>query len=199
MGKLISVVGVSGVGKTTLVKALIKQVPFRVALEDHLHRSFQKGFKEDPSLAFHNQIDFLLHKAEQEAEIRKSSLNGLVDGGLDLDFHVYCKLFRLKGWLSAEEFSLLERFYKLIRSYQPMPELIIHVIAQAEVVTNRLMNRKRINIASDDDIQPMENLLITWLSAIDPEKIVNVDSSQEDEKFSLNMPNILGRIRDIRV
>ena len=87
MGKLITVVGVSGVGKTALVHALTQKYPFETAYEEHAERPFQILFKDDPRYALANQIDYLLRCAEQEKQLRALPQIGLMDGGLDLDFH----------------------------------------------------------------------------------------------------------------
>jgi deoxyadenosine/deoxycytidine kinase len=111
MGKLIAVVGASGVGKTSLVKALTQTGNFAVAFEQHTERPFQALFKRDPQYGLANQLDYLLYRTEQEKEIRSSGNIGLVDGGLDLDFQGFTRLFHARGLLSDLEFDLCHRFY----------------------------------------------------------------------------------------
>src|SRR4030095_6286040 len=93
MSKLISVVGPSGVGKTTFVRTLAQAYPFTTAYEGHAERPFQALFKQDKKYALANQLDYLLLRAEQEKELRASPQIGLLDGGLDLDFHGFRRLF----------------------------------------------------------------------------------------------------------
>ena len=92
MNKLIAVIGASSVGKTALVQALAKAHPFATAYEQHAERPFQLLFKNDPRHALANQIDYLLLRAEQEKTLRASLQIGLIDGGLDLDFHGFTRL-----------------------------------------------------------------------------------------------------------
>ena len=87
--KLIEVVGASGVGKTALVRALAKTGKFTTAYEEHTERPFQALFQNDLRYALANQIDYLLLRAEQETRLRNSPQIGLMDGGLDLDFHAF--------------------------------------------------------------------------------------------------------------
>src|SRR5690349_24388942 len=111
MAKLIVIVGPSGVGKTTLAQALCTQRDFNTAFEQHNERPFQMLFKNDPKYALANQMDYLLHRAEQEDELRKGTKPALMDGGLDLDFHGFTRLFHTRGWLTDAEYGLCRRFY----------------------------------------------------------------------------------------
>ena len=105
MSKLIAIVGVSGVGKTALVQALAKAHPFATAYEQHAERPFQALFKNDSRYAFANQVDYLLLRAEQEKTLRASTQIGLIDGGLDLDFHGFTRLTSTRLRQSARAFT----------------------------------------------------------------------------------------------
>ena len=109
MGKLIVVVGNSGVGKTTLTRALCAAGDFATGLEEHIARPFQALFKNDAGFALANQIDYLLLRAEQERLIRADARTGIQDGGLEMDFFVFTRLFQRKGLLSTQEYRLCER------------------------------------------------------------------------------------------
>lgn len=82
MGKLIAVVGNSGVGKTTLTRGLVKMTALQAGVEELAERPFQQLFaKELNRFALANQLDFLLYRAEQEMVIRKMAAGiGIQDG-----------------------------------------------------------------------------------------------------------------------
>jgi len=106
MNKLIAVVGASGVGKTALVQALSSVYPFATAYEQHAERPFQALFKNDSHYALANQIDYFLLRAEQEKLLRRASARiGLIDGGLDLDFHGFTRLTSTRLRQSARAFT----------------------------------------------------------------------------------------------
>src|SRR5687768_7293797 len=98
---LLVIVGPSGAGKTTLANALAKHGSFDLALEQHGERPFQALFKQDPKYALANQLDYLLYRAEQEQALRGGNRPALMDGGLDLDFHGFTRLFYARGWLNT--------------------------------------------------------------------------------------------------
>lgn len=195
MGKIIAVVGTTGVGKTLLVRALCKQGPFIAGLEQHKERPFQRNFKTNPSYALPNQLDYLLLRAEQESQLRQAAQTGLLDGGLDLDFHGFTHLFHARAWLTNEEFSICERFYIFVRTYLPPPDLIINLTASPDVILRRLANRKRINVADPKDILKLASFLDIWLSTISPDHLIKLDVSENDVGFRRLLPLLLPKLR----
>lgn len=194
MQKLISIVGASGVGKTSLVRALSETGKFCTAYEQHAERPFQTLFKDDRHYALANQIDFLMLRAEQEHTLRAASAFGLMDGGLDLDFHGFTRLFLSRGLLSQPEYDLCRRLYDLIRESLPGPELIVRLWADEITVADRLSTRERINIASADDTTLFNTFLDEWLDSLPAECILNLDVSNETLDYEYSKRSILERL-----
>lgn len=183
MGELITVIGPSGVGKTALVRAMARQAEFATALEQHTERPFQALFKQDVRYGLANQIDYFLLRTEQERALRASPQVGLIDGGLDLDYHGFARLFHHRGLLSDSEFDLCQRLYKTLRGFMPLPKLIVRLRAPQETVASRLSARERINIASAADFTLFETFLDEWLVKLDPVRILEVDASTNDPQY----------------
>ena len=198
MGTLIAVVGASGVGKTALVRALAEAYPFETAYEEHAQRPFQALFKQDARYALANQVDYLLLRAEQEKRLRASPHIGLIDGGLDLDFHGFTRLFHHRGLLTSAEFDLCRRLYAFLRESLPQPELIVHLCADEGAVAHRLSGRDRINIASAEDTALFTSFLEEWLAAIPPEQVLELDVSREAVEYRQSVEIVLQRLSSLR-
>lgn len=198
MYKLITIIGPSGTGKTSLVNALAQKGNFTTALEQHTERPFQALAKQDARFTFANQMDYLILRAEQEKTLRASPVIGLMDGGLDLDFHGFTRLFLNRNLLSQNEFGLCRRFYTLTRELLPLPELIVRLRVNEETVADRLSRRKRINIANAEDTALFNSYLDEWLASVPSNQKLELDVTNETLEYNQSTQAILQQISQFK-
>ena len=194
MAKLITFVGVSGVGKTTLARALAATGNFATGFEQHDTRPFQHLCDQDKRYTLHNQVDYFLLRAEQERGLRADPRPALLDGGLDVDFHGFARLFHKRGYLSDDEYALCERLYTQLRLALPLPNLVVYLSASDEVIRQRLATRDRVNIATADDAALLKEYLEAWMEALPQENLLNFEVSNSDLTYSNILPKLLHRI-----
>ena len=199
MGHLIAVVGNAGVGKTTLANILCQHLQLASGLEQHTERPFQALFAAHGArYALVNQVDYMLVRAEQELAIRHALLDGVVDGGLEVDFHVFTRHFWQSGKLDAAEYELCERLYGTLRQLLPQPDLIIQLTAPLEVVAERHRRRNRsLEIATARDLAALAALLERWLADVPPERLLTIDASANDRTFAAALSVIAARLGEL--
>jgi deoxyadenosine/deoxycytidine kinase len=199
MGKLITITGVSGTGKTTFTQKLGDKTGLPVYIEQHAQRPFHNGAVADPgSFMLQNQMDFLLYRAEQEREIRRTVNAGIVDGGLETDYYVFTSLFHQRGLLPETGFELCTRFYQLIRSLIPPPDLIVYLKASLEVISERFLRRQRlVEVSRLEDLTAQQVLIESWLAAEKNVRIITIDAEEDDPQYMQGINNLFPIISDL--
>jgi deoxyadenosine/deoxycytidine kinase len=199
LGKLVTVVGNSGVGKTTFTCNLCQIADYTLCLEQHIERPFYKLFMENlQKYALANQIDYLLYRAEQEIDIRGGAKTGVQDGGLDQDFFVFTRLFYRKFYLNDDEYTLCERTYWLLREILSPPTLIIWIQAPLDKIIDRYSRRMRgFDIAQIEDLETIEFLLKDWLDNPGGAPVYVIKSGSEDPSYSKVIPKVIDLINSM--
>jgi len=191
MGRLVSIVGNAGVGKTTLARLMSQRFGLALGIEQHVERPFQARFAADRRYALANQLDYLLLRAEQERHLRSQPKGGVQDGGLDLDFHIFTQLFYRKGYLEQDEYLLCERLYRQMRLALPTPELVVWLQAPLDVIAARFRRRGRpLEIAALDDLAALDALLAEWLLPLPSPPVLRLDAAQDDPGFAAGLAQL---------
>ena len=116
--------------------------------------------------------------AEQERAARAAWGTAIHDGGLDLDFHGFAKLFWHKGYLSGAEYALCERLYTALRACLPPPDLVIYLMTPVALAERRYLARSRpLEITRLEDLALLHSLVDTWVATLPSDCVLRVDAS----------------------
>ncbi|HSR62690.1 MAG TPA: deoxynucleoside kinase [Gammaproteobacteria bacterium] len=135
----IVVEGPIGVGKTSLAKRLADTFNTDLILEEAGDNPFLQAFYENPRLsALPVQLHFLFQRVKQIESLLQTDLFRpvhIADFLLDKD-----RLFA-RATLNDDEFELYNEVYNRITVQSPVPDLVIYLQAQPEVLLGRILER----------------------------------------------------------
>jgi deoxyadenosine/deoxycytidine kinase len=201
MGKIISVVGNLGAGKTTLTKLLCERGSFTSYSEQPEQHPFHTVYgKDQQRWALANQIDFFLFRCQQEALVRQGDVIAVFDGGFDQDFHVYTRHIFDRGYLNQDEFNVCERFYHLTRKFLPPPDLIIRIIVDIPTIVQRRALRRRI---SDDhlfglqELTAFDQLIDQWFTSKISSPVIQFSFTEDFHSYSKKIDKLVVQIMEL--
>jgi deoxyguanosine kinase len=136
----LAVDGPIGVGKTTLVEMLAHRFEGVKILED-VDNPFLGDFYQDrPGAAFQTELYFLLSRYKQQQEITQQNL---FDRFLVADYTFQKNRIFAYLNLSDDELMLFDKLYALLEPQIPVPDLIIHLVADVDTCMERIRKRAR--------------------------------------------------------
>jgi deoxyadenosine/deoxycytidine kinase len=201
LGKIISVVGNLGAGKTTLTELLCEKgafIPYWETPEDH---PFQADFTQDMRRwALANQVDFFLFRCNQEFIARQSNEIAVFDGGFDQDFQVFTRHIYHKGVLNQDEFTVCKRYYDLARNLLPPPDLIIRIIVDLPTLLERRLSRGRKTVDQSFRLQELtdiERLLDAWLECEVSSPVLRFTFEQDFHDYTHEIDALIHQIKNV--
>jgi deoxyadenosine/deoxycytidine kinase len=198
MGKIISVVGNLGAGKTTLTKFICDKgsyIPYWERPEKH---PFHTEYGNDQQRwALTNQIDFFLFRCEQESNARRSNEIAVFDGGFDQDFYVFTRHIFNRGYLNQDEFNVCKRFFHLTREFLPPPDLIIRIIVDIPTLLQRrsLRGRKTDNhLFGIQELTEFELLIDKWFKREIASPVIQISFEKDFHSYLSEIDKLLIQI-----
>jgi deoxyadenosine/deoxycytidine kinase len=136
----LAVDGPIGVGKTTLVDMLTKRFEGVKILED-VENPFLGDFYQDrPGAAFQTELYFLLSRFKQQRDLAQ---RGLFDRVLISDYTFWKNRIFAYLNLTDDELMLFDKLYALLEPQIPVPDLVLHLVADVDTCMERIRKRAR--------------------------------------------------------
>jgi deoxyadenosine/deoxycytidine kinase len=132
--------GAIGVGKTTLARLLQPRFGSGLLLEAFEENPFLADFYADSArYAFQTQMFFLLSRYQQQQAVQAL----LKRGPLVADYAFAKDSLFARLNLEGDEWDVYKRLYDVLADRMPMPDLVIYLRADADVLMARIARRDR--------------------------------------------------------
>ncbi len=137
----LAIEGAIGVGKTTLARLLQPRFKAGLLLEAFEENPFLSDFYADRArYAFQTQMFFLLSRYRQQQQVPALLAHGLLIA--DYTFAKDSLFAHLN--LEGDELGMYERLFGLLADRAPVPDLVIYLRADIDVLMARIATRDRI-------------------------------------------------------
>jgi len=181
--RLILLAGNIGAGKTSLTERIGERLGWKTAYESVADNPYLPDFYENMrEWAFHLQIYFLGHRAEQHIQLVNLAESAILDRSIYEDAHIFARALHHMGNLPDRDYHAYLRLYHLIVSNLPKPDLLIHLQAPVSVLMERIRRRARnIETGIDKDyLGLLDRFYQEWIEGFDLCPVLTIRSDDLD-------------------
>ena len=168
--RLILLAGNIGAGKTSLTERIGERLGWTTAYESVADNPYLPDFYENMrEWAFHLQIYFLGHRAEQHIHLANLPESAILDRSIYEDAHIFARALHHMDNLPDRDYQAYLRLYYLIVNTLPRPDLLIHLQAPVSVLMERIRRRAR-NIETGIDenyLGLLDRFYQEWIESFD--------------------------------
>ncbi len=191
----IAIEGPIGVGKSSLAHRLSKTFGFFEEKEIVDENPFLSDFYDDiEKWSFQTEMFFLCNRYKQIRDIE--SLNQ----GIVSDYHIHKNKIFAKNTLDAKEFDKFSRIFDILTEDIEMPNTIIFLDADLNVLKSRIAQRNRSfeSHIEDDYLLTLKKDYLAYYESLknDGANVIRIDTSQQDfVKNDYDYQNILNLVK----
>ena len=142
--RFLLVAGNIGVGKTSLTDRLAARLGWEAAYESVADNPYLADFYGDMrSWAFHLQVFFLGHRAEQHRRLALSPVSAICDRSIYEDAHIFARALYQMGNMTERDYLAYRRLYDMVVGQLPVPDLLLYLDGSVETLLARIRGRSR--------------------------------------------------------
>jgi deoxyadenosine/deoxycytidine kinase len=166
----IVVAGNIGVGKTSLTERVGARLGLQMDYESVADNPYLADFYADMTeWAFHLQVFFLGHRAEQHLALARAPQGAICDRSIYEDYHIFSHALHRLGHLSERDLGAYRRLFNLVVGQLPTPDLLLYLKASPATLVERIRHRGR-GIESGitaEYLALLNGLYDAWLESFD--------------------------------
>jgi deoxyadenosine/deoxycytidine kinase len=180
---LVLVAGNIGAGKTSLTERIGQRLQWHSGYESVADNPYLSDFYTDMhAWAFHLQVFFLGHRAEQYLEAVRDPRSAILDRSIYEDFHIFTRALHHMGNMAERDYLSYRRLFELVVGSLPPPDLLIYLKAPVSILMQRITRRAR---NMETGITPeylalLDSYYEEWLNAFDMCPVLTVRSDDLD-------------------
>ncbi len=167
MKKFVAVAGNIGVGKSTLVNLLCRELGWEPFYEPEAENPYLADFYRDmKTWAFHSQIFFLTHRLRIHRRLIDHPNSVIQDRSVYEDAEIFAHNLYNQGQISERDYGTYRELYRVLSGFLPPPDLVIYLRASVDTLLRRIRRRGRDyeRKISPDYLAQLNALYDTWIA-----------------------------------
>lgn len=181
--RFIIVAGNIGAGKTSITERVGARLGWHTAFESVGDNPYLAEFYADMrQWAFHLQIFFLGHRAQQHLALAGSAKSAIVDRSIYEDAYIFARALHHLGNINERDYQSYRALFDLVVAGLPRPDLLLYLRAPASLLIERIRRRGRAieNGISEEYLTLLESFYDDWMRTFDLCPVLTIQTDDLD-------------------
>ena len=181
--RLILVAGNIGSGKTSLTERIGERLGWHTAYESVVDNPYLPDFYTSmKDWAFHLQVYFLGHRAQQHLDMFKDPRSAIIDRSIYEDAHIFARALYTMGNINERDYITYRKVFDLVTANLPQPSLLVYLKCPVHTLIERILARGREieSSISPDYLTLLESFYDDWTRDFDLCPILTIRTDDLD-------------------